>query len=65
MQLRSATLSELKGVASWNTSVRDCELWAGWRVKFPIDLETLPTAIDFRDMNAFSLLDTDRLVAFG
>lgn len=65
MQLRPATLSELKVVASWVASARDCELWAGWRVKFPIDLESLPTAIDFRDTTAFSLIDVDRFVAFG
>jgi ribosomal protein S18 acetylase RimI-like enzyme len=63
--LRSAILSDLRIVASWITSARDCELWAGWRVKFPIDLESLPEALGFAETNAFSLVDADRLVAFG
>lgn len=62
---RPAKLSDLKVVASWITSARDCELWAGWRVRFPIDLELLPTAIEFSEANAVSLFDGERLVAFG
>jgi len=65
MLLRSATLSDLKVVASWITSARDCELWAGSRVKFPIDLESLPTGIDLGNPNTFSLFDVDLFVAFG
>ena len=64
--LRSATTSDLKIVASWIPTARDCELWAGWRVPFPIDLDTLPEAISFMDTNSFSLIIEDgRFVAFG
>ena len=63
--LRPATLSDLDDVASWITGKRDCELWAGWRVSFPIDRTGLPSAIDFAGTNAFALVDGDQLVAFG
>jgi ribosomal protein S18 acetylase RimI-like enzyme len=63
--LRSARISDLEQVASWIPTARDCELWAGWRVTFPIDLETLPLAIGFSETNAFSLINDDKLVAFG
>jgi hypothetical protein len=53
--LRSATLSDLGDVVSWIATGRDCELWAGWRVSFPIDRPPLPGAIDFNEANAFSL----------
>ena len=62
---RPAKLADLKVVASWITSARDCALWAGWRVRFPIGLELLPTAIEFSEMNAVSLFDGESLVAFG
>jgi ribosomal protein S18 acetylase RimI-like enzyme len=65
MMLRAATLLHLEEVASWITTRRDCELWAGWRVLFPIDSGSLPVAIEFADTNAFSLIDADELVAFG
>jgi ribosomal protein S18 acetylase RimI-like enzyme len=63
--LRSATRLELEKVASWITTARDWELWAGWRVSFPIDRGSLPVAIEFTETNAFSLIDGDGLVAFG
>ena len=63
--LRSATLSDLREVASWIRNKRECELWAGRRLGFPIDHGSLPTAIGFADGNAFSLAIHEDLVAFG
>jgi ribosomal protein S18 acetylase RimI-like enzyme len=57
---------DLRVVASWIATARDCELWAGWRVRFPIDIESLPASISFAENNAFTLTDEcDRLMAFG
>ena len=47
------------------TRKRECELWAGQRVRFPIDHKSLPSAIEFADGNAFSLAIDGELVAFG
>ena len=63
--LRPATLDDLKVVASWVTSARECELWAGWRVRFPIDLRSLPEEIGFSETNTFSLSAGRELMAFG
>jgi ribosomal protein S18 acetylase RimI-like enzyme len=63
--LRSATLSDLAMAASWITSARECELWAGSRVRFPIDLQSLPAAVQFTETNSFSLYANECLVAFG
>lgn len=63
--LRSATLSDLEVVVSWIPTARDCQLWAGRRVAFPIDRTALLAAIDFSGTNAFSLIDAEELVAFG
>jgi ribosomal-protein-alanine N-acetyltransferase len=65
MPLRSATCEELGTVTSWITSERECELWAGGRVSFPIELKPLADAIDFAETNTFSLIDGERLLAFG
>lgn len=63
--LRPATAADLAVVASWITSVRECERWAGQRVRFPIDLEQLPATIELSETNAFSLVDGERVVGFG
>jgi ribosomal protein S18 acetylase RimI-like enzyme len=66
MNTRPGTLADLEIVASWITSARECEVWAGWRVRYPIDAKTLPAAIQFEDAVAVSLVDGgDRLAAFG
>ena len=63
--LRLATSSDLEDVVSWIPTARDCELWAGRRVTFPIDRTSPPAAIDFTESNAFSLIDGEEFVAFG
>lgn len=63
--LRKATQSDLARVAAWLTSTRDCELWAGWRVTFPVVLDDLPRAIQFSESEAFCFLRGDAAVAFG
>lgn len=63
--LQPATVADLMLVASWITSARECALWAGWSIRFPMDLEALPAAMDLRETNSFSLFDNGRLIAFG
>ena len=65
MTARPATLEDLEVVTSWITSSHDCELWAGWRVRFPIDRHALPDAIQFHDAVAVSVVNDGQLAAFG
>jgi ribosomal protein S18 acetylase RimI-like enzyme len=63
---RHATADDLRLVASWLTSPRDCELWAGRRVRYPIDVDALPSALQFDAAISMVLVDPDaRVVAFG
>ncbi len=63
--VRAATLADLETVASWLTSVEACELWAGWRVSYPVRLSTLPEAIAFAESDALAVTDQGELLAFG
>jgi ribosomal protein S18 acetylase RimI-like enzyme len=51
--------------ASWVQSTRDCELWAGWRVRFPIDIATLPASLSFTEHGGYVWSVDDRVVGFG
>jgi len=63
---RLATRDDLRLVASWPASARECDLWAGWRVRYPIDLAALPSAIQFERAISIVLVDREaRVVAFG
>jgi ribosomal protein S18 acetylase RimI-like enzyme len=63
--LRRATVADVRAIASWIRSARECELWAGPRMPFPVDVEQLPARIDFAEARTFALWSDDRLVAFG
>lgn len=63
--LRRANREDLATTASWLRSQEECEMWAGWRVKFPIDIAALPAAIEFTDQNSYALVSENRLIAFG
>lgn len=63
--LRGATPGDLRQVASWVTTARECELWAGPRLPFPLDLATLPSIIDFDETYTFALCGSSLLIAFG
>lgn len=39
--------ADLNPVASWLKTERDCRLWSGSRVSFPVDLTSLPDEIEF------------------
>jgi ribosomal protein S18 acetylase RimI-like enzyme len=64
-QLRRATLRDIQDVATWITTARECELWAGPRMRFPLDAARLPVLIDFEHARTFALEDGNRLAAFG
>ena len=63
--LRAARVGDLMDVAKWIRSPRECELWAGWRVTFPIDVADLPRAIEFSETNSFCLVEGRHLLGFG
>jgi ribosomal protein S18 acetylase RimI-like enzyme len=63
--LRNATTRDLPAVASWVSSAHECELWAGPRVQFPIDIRALPGQIDFRESDTFCLVEHESVIAFG
>lgn len=63
--LRGAKTEDLRIVVSWLASARDCELWAGRRVSFPVDLAALPARIDFTEQNAYTWVIGSQITAFG
>jgi ribosomal protein S18 acetylase RimI-like enzyme len=63
--LRTARLEDLKTVSSWARSAHDCELWTGWRVQFPINLNTLPESLQFSEDNAYVWGINAQLAGFG
>lgn len=62
--LRPASESDLEIIASWITSRRDCEFWAGPALRFPLDRSTLARDSGFSPETSFSL-DEAGLVGFG
>lgn len=63
--LRPATLRDLQIVTSWVRSAAECTLWAGWRVRYPIDVPALAASIDFAHQGGLILTEAQAVIAFG
>jgi len=64
-EIRPAELDDLEVVASWLISAADCTLWAGHRVSYPVDVPTLPRAIEWERSDSWSVVAGGQVVAFG
>jgi ribosomal protein S18 acetylase RimI-like enzyme len=65
LEIRPSTSADLKEIAGWIRTKQNAELWAGWRVGFPVDLTSLAAEIGFAEDNSLSLSSERQLVAFG
>jgi [ribosomal protein S18]-alanine N-acetyltransferase len=65
LRSRSAASDDLAVVAAWVGSQRECELWAGPRVPFPLQPSALAAQIEMADAVNVALDDGEGLVAFG
>ena len=65
MSFRGGTSADLEAVVSWVRNRRECELWAGSRFEFPLDLGALPAQLRMDTAESVCVLDGQELVAFG
>jgi GrpB-like predicted nucleotidyltransferase (UPF0157 family)/ribosomal protein S18 acetylase RimI-like enzyme len=65
MSFRPSTSADLDAVVSWVRNRRECELWAGSRFEFPLDLGALPAQLRMDTAESVCVLDGQELVAFG
>ena len=65
LRSRSAVSDDLAVVAAWVGSQRECELWAGPRVHFPIRPSALAEQIEMAQAVNVALDDEQGLAAFG
>lgn len=64
-RLVQASTSEIRQVGSWIKTSKDCVLWSGPSLSFPIDLDNLPEVIGGEGIESYVLYDEDDLVGFG
>ena len=65
VEFRASEPGDLAIVASWIDSPSACRLWCGARVAYPIDLPSLPEAIEFATSEAWTAMSSGVVVAFG
>jgi len=65
IRFRASQLGDLSTVASWIQSESACRLWCGVRVAYPIDLASLPQAIEFDTSDSWTATSSGVHVAFG
>jgi len=62
---RRAGLDDVWEIATWITTPREAELWAGPRLPFPPDPDLLPADIDLFNADSVALVEAGYLIAFG
>jgi len=65
VRIRASRRSDLSIIASWIDSQVTCRLWCGARVPYPIDLASLPGAIEFAMSDPWTATSEGLVVAFG
>ena len=65
MTLQQATETDLARVVSWIDSERNCRLWAGPWVSYPIVLHVLQREIEFQPTNSFVARIENDITGFG
>ena len=65
IRLRESQRSDLSIVAAWVESASACRLWCGVRVQYPIDLSSLPEALQYSVSDSWTATSGGVVVAFG
>lgn len=65
MNSRPATKTDLKTVMRWIPDAESCLIWAGPKVRFPLELEQFYRNIEFEKTLTYSLDDDGKLLALG
>lgn len=65
MEWRNAQAGDLATLISWVDDARQCLLWAGSKVHFPLHAPRLADEIEFTPANAWCLCEHGKPVAFG
>lgn len=65
MNFRPAIRTDLKTVMAWIPDAENCLIWAGPKVRFPLELEQLYQAIEFEKVLTYSLDGEKELLALG
>lgn len=65
MGFRDGTAADVRETASWIATPRDCELWAGAGLAWPLDLAALPAQLGMDTAHSLALVERGELVAFG
>jgi phosphinothricin acetyltransferase len=64
-RVRDAVPADLAVVAPWVGSRRECELWAGPRVPFPLKVSALAAQIEMAEAINVAIEDKQGIAAFG
>ena len=65
IEIRTAQESDLLIVSQWLRNQTECEMWAGHRVLYPIDLPALPDAIQWTESDSWVVTLREEVAAFG
>ena len=65
MNLSRATTRDLEEVLNWISAKRECQLWAGPAVSYPIEIDVIIDEIGFHTNDSYVYRENEKIIAFG
>ena len=65
MNIQKTKITDLKTIISWVLNEKECKMWAGPRIRFPLRIEELSKDIGFSNDNSYCYKNDESIFAFG
>ena len=65
MEIKKAEIIDLHTIIPWIQNEQECRMWAGSKVRFPLNIDNLIYDIKFSNDNSYCLINENNILAFG
>ena len=65
MEIRKAETDDFHAIIPWIQNEQECRMWAGSKVRFPLNIDNLLNDIQYSSDNSYCLINDNDIIAFG
>ena len=65
MEIRKAEINDFNTIISWIQNEQECKMWAGSKVRFPLNIDNLLYDVKYSNDNSYCLINKGTILGFG
>jgi ribosomal-protein-alanine N-acetyltransferase len=65
VEIRKAERDDFYAIIPWIQNEQECRMWAGSKVRFPLNIDNLLNDIQYSSDNSYCLINDNDIIAFG